>query len=304
MAAERRPYRRETEDKRRQTLITATLALVSEGGSTAATVRAIAERAGVTPGLIRHYFAKKEQLIADAYRHLMTGMTDDSAAVLNFAPPDPHARLAAFIAASLRPPVVDGEAVVRWASFIQETRRNPAMLDIHHQTYLGYRDNLQQLIAALPKARGEEELRHLAIACNAIIDGLWLEGGTLPDAFARGRTCDHRHRVDRQDAGRRPALLPHAVGAPKTMRYAAITDRLADLGGAKWEVHIRARAMAAAGVDILSLSIGEPDTPPPAELLTKRARRWRRAAMPIPMAGASRGCWQHLLHAIPSGPGG
>ena len=53
------------------------------------------------------------------------------------------------------------------------------------------------------------------------------------------------------------------------MRYAAITDRLAPLGGAKWEVHVRARAMAAAGVQVLSLSIGEPDTPPPPELLTR-----------------------------------
>ncbi|MEO8243044.1 MAG: TetR family transcriptional regulator C-terminal domain-containing protein [bacterium] len=183
MAVERRPYRREAEDKRRAALITATLALVSEGGSAAATVRAIAERAGVTPGLIRHYFTNKEALLADAYRQLMVGMTEDSAAVLTYAPSDPHARLAAFIAASLRPPVVDGEAVVRWASFIQETRRNPAMLDIHHQTYLGFRDHLQGLIAALPHPREAAELRHLAIACNAVIDGLWLEGSTLPHAF-------------------------------------------------------------------------------------------------------------------------
>jgi len=26
-------------------------------------------------------------------------------------------------------------------------------------------------------------LRQLAIACNAVIDGLWLEGGALPDDF-------------------------------------------------------------------------------------------------------------------------
>jgi len=63
------------------------------------------------------------------------------------------------------------------------------------------------------------------------------------------------------------------------MRYAAITERLAHLGGAKWEVHIRAKAMAAAGVPILSLSIGEPDAPPPPELLTRareamEAGRW------------------------------
>ena len=186
MAEDRKPYRREAEDKRRQALIAATLSLVSEGGARMATVRAIADRAGVTAGLIRHYFQTKENLIAQSYRHLMTGMNDTSAAVLTYAPKDPHARLAAFVAASLRPPVVDNEALIRWASFIQETRRNPAMLDIHRQTYLGFRDQLQSLIAALPGNRSPDDLRQLAIACNAVIDGLWLEGGTLPDAFAKG----------------------------------------------------------------------------------------------------------------------
>ena len=185
MAAERRLYRRETEDKRRQALISAALGLVSEGGAAMATVRAIAERAGVTPGLIRHYFMTKEQLIATAYRQLMAGMIDHTAAVLTYAPPDPHARLAAFVAATLRPPVVDREAVTRWAFFIQETRRSAEILDIHRQTYLGFRDQLQSLIAALPVTRTEAELRQLAIACNAVLDGLWLEGGTLPDAFAK-----------------------------------------------------------------------------------------------------------------------
>lgn len=186
MAVDRKAYRRETEDKRRQALIAATLALVAEGGARAATVRAIADRAGVTAGLIRHYFTSKEDLIAASYRHLMTGMLDDSAAVLAYAPKDPHARLAAFVAASLRPPVVDSQAVVLWASFIQETRRTPAMLEIHRQTYLGFRDHLQSLIAALPSVAKDMDLRQMAIACNAIIDGLWLEGSTLPDAFAKG----------------------------------------------------------------------------------------------------------------------
>ena len=186
MTTDRKPYRRETEDKRRQALIAATLALVAEGGARGATVRAIAERAGVTAGLIRHYFSTKEDLVAAAYRHLMTNMTDNTAAVLTSAPKDPNARLAAFVAATLRPPVVDGQAVALWAGFIQETRRNPAMLEIHHQTYLAFRDHLEALIAALPAAPKDRDLRHMAIACNALIDGLWLEGSTLPDAFAPG----------------------------------------------------------------------------------------------------------------------
>ncbi len=51
------------------------------------------------------------------------------------------------------------------------------------------------------------------------------------------------------------------------MRYASITERLAGLGGAKWEVHAMAKAMAASGHQVLSLTIGEPDVPPPPELI-------------------------------------
>jgi len=51
------------------------------------------------------------------------------------------------------------------------------------------------------------------------------------------------------------------------MKYASVTDRVAGLGGAKWELHLRAKAMVAAGQAIIMLSIGEPDVPPPPALL-------------------------------------
>ncbi|MES2667971.1 MAG: aminotransferase class I/II-fold pyridoxal phosphate-dependent enzyme [Pseudomonadota bacterium] len=51
------------------------------------------------------------------------------------------------------------------------------------------------------------------------------------------------------------------------MTYASLTTRLADLGGAKWEIHARARAMKAAGDAVIELTIGEPDVPTPAALL-------------------------------------
>lgn len=51
------------------------------------------------------------------------------------------------------------------------------------------------------------------------------------------------------------------------MRYAAITERLAGLGGAKWAVHARARQMKAEGRDVIELTIGEPDVPTPPDLM-------------------------------------
>lgn len=50
------------------------------------------------------------------------------------------------------------------------------------------------------------------------------------------------------------------------MKMAAINDRLAGLGGAKWEVHLKARGMKANGADIVEMTIGEPDVPTPVEL--------------------------------------
>lgn len=181
---DRRRFRREGEERRRQALIAATLDLIARGGGQAATVRAIADRAGVTPGLIRHYFETKEDLTRAAYAQMMDAMTAANLAVLSSAPEDPAARLAAFVAASLRPPVVDPAAMGLWAGFIHLVRRDAEMREIHRATYLRYRDLLQGLIADLGRDVDAARLRADAIACNAVIDGLWLEGSALPDAFA------------------------------------------------------------------------------------------------------------------------
>ena len=52
------------------------------------------------------------------------------------------------------------------------------------------------------------------------------------------------------------------------MRYAAITDRLQGLGGAKWEIHTLARALKAQGKPVIELTIGEPDVATPEAMLT------------------------------------
>lgn len=51
------------------------------------------------------------------------------------------------------------------------------------------------------------------------------------------------------------------------MRFAPVTDRLAGLGSTKWEIHVRARKMKAAGEPVIELTIGEPDVPTPPALL-------------------------------------
>lgn len=188
MNDERRKFRRESAQTRKKALILATLDLVAENGVRGATVREIAERANVTQGLIRHYFSTKEELILAAYEHHMTEMTDQIAAVAEGG--SARERLSAFVRASLQPPSTDPRAVALWAGFLSKVQHDPEMLEIHERTYAYFRDHLQTLIDAALREAGRPalpaRLRQLAIAGNALIDGLWLEGGALPDAFADG----------------------------------------------------------------------------------------------------------------------
>ncbi|MDK3074310.1 pyridoxal phosphate-dependent aminotransferase [Sedimentitalea sp. JM2-8] len=59
------------------------------------------------------------------------------------------------------------------------------------------------------------------------------------------------------------------------MKTTAIMERLAGLGGAKWDIHLKARAMAAAGKDIVEMTIGEPDVPTPPELMEAAEKAMR-----------------------------
>ncbi|UWQ90292.1 TetR family transcriptional regulator C-terminal domain-containing protein [Rhodobacteraceae bacterium M382] len=188
MTSAPRKFNRITPDQRKLALIEATLALVGEKGVQGATVRAIADRADVTQGLIRHHFSSKEELISAAYDHHMTTLTTLAQATVDPTADTARSRLAGFVRATLTPPVVDQRSLALWAAFLNRVQQDAAMRAIHQRTYMVFRDHLEGLIhAALTESNHpapQDRTRRLAIACNAVLDGLWLEGGALPNLFA------------------------------------------------------------------------------------------------------------------------
>lgn len=190
MSDERRKFTRESPEQRKLALIEATLELIAEKGVRGATVRGIAERAEVTQGLIRHYFSSKEELVSAAYDHHMTQMND-----LTFAPTatdqgTARDRLRVLVQSSLTAPVVDPRSIALWAGFLNTVQHDAGMKATHEKTYLDFRDRLERLIRDALEEAGIEtspaRLKHYATACNALIDGLWMEGGALPEAFETG----------------------------------------------------------------------------------------------------------------------
>ena len=144
MPSSRRSFSREQPEQRKEALIEATLKLMAETGPAGATVRAIAETAGMSQGMIRHYFSSKEDLIVAAYERHMHALTEATEAQASQAG-SAEDRLRNFIVASLTPPVVDARAMALWAGFIHMVRRDQAMQDTHERTYYHFRDRLEVL---------------------------------------------------------------------------------------------------------------------------------------------------------------
>lgn len=182
--SQRRSFKRASQESRRQDLVDAALKLIGEGGPQAATVRAIADEAGVTAGLIRHYFNTKEELVRAAYQDLMIELNAKSMKDVTAEITDPKLRLRRYVLASITPPNLDPDSVGKWAGFLHLVRNDLELREIHRTSYLNEREVLQKLIAEAQPNLANEDLNRCATACLAVIDGLWLEGSLISDSFA------------------------------------------------------------------------------------------------------------------------
>ncbi|UTP41568.1 transcriptional regulator BetI [Phenylobacterium sp. LH3H17] len=177
-------FSRELAPIRRQALIEATLASLAARGLGAVSVRDVAVRAGVSPGLVRHHFGSFGALLVEAYRHVVQRVDDHIDATMAGAGGDPDRRLAAFIAASFSPTIVDRDLLSAWLGFWGLVRTDPEAARLHAETYGAYRGRIEALLAAAALARGRAvDVRAGALGLSAMLDGLWLELCLDPATF-------------------------------------------------------------------------------------------------------------------------
>lgn len=160
-------------DARRHALIGATAACLAQHGIAGTTVRAICAKAGVSPGLLRHYFPGVDALIAATYRAVTATVDDALDEAVAAAGDDPRARLNAYVTASFRPPIATAWLLATWTAFWSLVRSNEEVAAIHAETYGDFRADLEALL--IPCGLPASQARQAAIALTALIDGLWLE---------------------------------------------------------------------------------------------------------------------------------
>jgi TetR/AcrR family transcriptional regulator, transcriptional repressor of bet genes len=183
-ALPRASFQRLDADVRRQSLIDATARCLARNGAKVS-VRMICAEAGVSAGLLRHYFSGVDDLIAATYadRGEMMGRTMREAA--EAAGDDPRKALRAYVMASFKPPIMDPELLATWLGFWSLINSDPAIKAMHRDIYAGYREPAERLVAAVLGAKARDvDIRLMAVAVTALVDGLWLELCLDPTSFS------------------------------------------------------------------------------------------------------------------------
>ncbi|KUF10760.1 transcriptional regulator BetI [Pseudoponticoccus marisrubri] len=179
-------YARKTADQRREVLLQATLRCIVRLGVEKTSIRAIAEEADVSVGLVNHHFGSKEALVAAAYRHIADTLLHEIEARVADTGGSARDRLSAFIRASFSPVVLDRSLFRAWLAFWTLQAQAPEISAVHKERYGAYRKVLEELIAEFQQETGVATLspRMAAIGLSGLLDGLWLEWCLEPETFS------------------------------------------------------------------------------------------------------------------------
>jgi len=162
--------RDELEEARRAQLIEVTIDSLADVGYVGTTLAQIARRAGVSPGLVAHYFGEKDGLLEAAFRTLARVVAVKMSERLALAS-SPRARVQAVIDANLGPENFDRRTGTAWLAFWGQVLHVEGLKRVQTAYQRRMLSNLRSDLRSMIPA---EDARTLAAMIAAMIDGVWL----------------------------------------------------------------------------------------------------------------------------------
>lgn len=161
---------------RRAALIDATIAEIGETGSLDVTVSRIAKRAGVSSGLVHHYFGGKDDILLAAMRHVLKVYSGEVRARLASAGTSLE-RLQAVVHASFAPSNFRPDTVSAWVNFYVLALSSPQAARLLTIYRARLRSNLLHDLRPGLGPTAQDAAERIA----AQIDGLYLRHGLSDD---------------------------------------------------------------------------------------------------------------------------
>ncbi|MBN3082567.1 MULTISPECIES: transcriptional regulator BetI [Pectobacterium] len=168
---------------RRQQLIDATLAAINDVGMHDASIVQIARRAGVSNGIISHYFRDKNGLLEATMRYLIShlGLAVKSR-LLSLTENTPRARLRAIVQGNFDDSQTNSAAMKTWLAFWASSLHSPML---HRLQQVNDRRLYSNLCVEFSRCLPKDSARVAAKGLAGLIDGLWLRGALSHEAFNR-----------------------------------------------------------------------------------------------------------------------
>jgi betaine-aldehyde dehydrogenase len=214
------------EDVRRRQLVEVTIDSLAELGYVGTTLAQIAARAGVSPGLVAHYFGDKDGLLDAAFRSLASRVGDHVRRRLRQVS-SPRGRIQAVIDANLSPEEFEQRTGTAWLAFWGQVLQVPSLKRVQAAYQ---RRTLSNLRISLKKLVPPDEAQRLAAMIAAMIDGVWLRAALsgwreadsesaralltsfVDGRLSRGQTAPDRARGGSPAPGERFASINPANG--------------------------------------------------------------------------------------------
>lgn len=155
---------------RRQQLIDATIESVAELGLRATTINSISKKAGLSSGIISHYFGGKQGLIEATVRYLLSNLKQSLLGGLK-AGTTPEQRLMLIVEANFSRLQQQSDATKTWLSFWAQSMHD---IELHRLQNVNSRRLCSNLACSFRQLMSVEDARVAAELSAAMIDGLWL----------------------------------------------------------------------------------------------------------------------------------
>ncbi|WP_275148964.1 transcriptional regulator BetI [Citrobacter koseri] len=166
---------------RRRQLIDATLEAINEVGMHDATIAQIARRAGVSTGIISHYFKDKNGLLEATMRDITSQLRYAVLRRLHALPEaSAELRLRAIVAGNFDDSQISQAAMKAWLAFWASSMHQPMLYRLQQ---VASKRLLSNIVYEFRRELPRQQAQQAGYGLAALIDGLWLRAAPSGKPF-------------------------------------------------------------------------------------------------------------------------
>lgn len=162
---------------RKQQLIDATLESVAQYGLQHTTIITISRIAGLSSGIISHYFGGKQELVEATVKHLLEQLKTALLARVEQKDLSPAQRLEMIIEANFTQLQRSSPATKTWLSFWAQSMHQPGLARLQH---INSKRLYSNLLFSFRQLLPNEKAITASMQTAAMIDGFWLRSALSP----------------------------------------------------------------------------------------------------------------------------